>query len=271
MKNKTKNSDEYLLPKELIPDKCNQYGTNMCMAFASCGVLQILNLKKTGERKKFSPTYMFARYRDLERANSPKRGIFDSELQNGLLTYGACFYEDCPDYSQSEDSAALEYVKEHAAELDAIAKPFRARLSKIEGRNRAELFAAIKAAIKERREPILGAINTESNTNHAVCFVGWDGDKVAYRTSDGFEVIRYINYQEIKWGYTMELLSEEIEEFKGFDDVKDTDWFYEAVKYCAEEGLMKGTGDGSFEPEKAVTRAELAQVLFNLNQKQKQR
>lgn len=255
-----KNNDEYLLPKNLIPDKCNQYSTNMCMAFASCGVLQILNLKKTGERRRFSPTYMFARYRQ---GGGKSRGIFEGELKDGLLNLGACFYEDCPDYSIAESAAALAYVENHKEELDDKAKAYRARILKIVAKNRAELFGAIKAAIKERQEPILGAIDT-GETNHAVCFVGYDGDKIAYRTSDGYEVIRYTNYEDIKWGYTMELLSEEKTENIGFEDVSENDWFFDAVKYCANSGLMTGTGEGKFEPNRALTRAELAQVLFNM-------
>lgn len=254
-----KNNDEYLLPENLIPDKCNQYGTNMCMAFAACGVLQILNLKKTGERKKFSPTYMFARYR---KGSGKNRGIFEGELKDGLIRLGACFYEDCPDYSQEESAAALMYVENHKEELDNKAKAYRARISKIAAKNRAELFGAIKAAIKERQEPILGAIDT-GETNHAVCFVGYDGGKIAYRTSDGYAVIRYTNYEDIKWGYTMELLGETTKN-GGFSDVSKNDWFYDAVSYCAKGGLMTGTGNGKFEPNRALTRAELAQVLFNM-------
>lgn len=54
---------------------------------------------------------------------------------------------------------------------------------------------------------------------------------------------------------------------KHYTDVKDGAWYAEAVDYCKEQGLMQGVGDGKFEPEKTVSRAELAQALMNLHKK----
>ena len=45
-----------------------------------------------------------------------------------------------------------------------------------------------------------------------------------------------------------------------FEDVKDTDWFAPYVEVCVEEGLMQGTGDGKFEPQRELTITE-AMVL----------
>lgn len=53
---------------------------------------------------------------------------------------------------------------------------------------------------------------------------------------------------------------------KTFGDVNDSAWYAEAVDYCKKQGLMQGISDGKFEPEKTVTRAELAQALANLHQ-----
>lgn len=48
------------------------------------------------------------------------------------------------------------------------------------------------------------------------------------------------------------------------DNSKQQAWSDEAIKYVKKEGIMKGYEDGSFKPNKPVTRAELAQVLYNL-------
>ncbi|MBQ7717836.1 MAG: S-layer homology domain-containing protein, partial [Clostridia bacterium] len=48
-----------------------------------------------------------------------------------------------------------------------------------------------------------------------------------------------------------------------FSDVKETDWFYEAVKYALEKKLMQGTDKG-FEPNGKMTRAMLVTVLYRL-------
>lgn len=55
-----------------------------------------------------------------------------------------------------------------------------------------------------------------------------------------------------------------VEETKtGFTDVLDTDWFKADVEKAVENKLMTGTSATTFEPNKAVTREQLAKFLFN--------
>ena len=48
-----------------------------------------------------------------------------------------------------------------------------------------------------------------------------------------------------------------------FADVSEDDWYYEAVKFVQERGLMNGYSDGRFGPDDTLSRAQLAQILFN--------
>lgn len=48
-----------------------------------------------------------------------------------------------------------------------------------------------------------------------------------------------------------------------FDDVKAS-WYYDAVIYAYENSLMSGTGNGKFSPSAKVTRAQMVQILFNM-------
>ncbi len=41
-------------------------------------------------------------------------------------------------------------------------------------------------------------------------------------------------------------------------------WYYDAVEYALEQGLLSGTGSDSFDPDGTVTRAQLAQILWRL-------
>ena len=54
------------------------------------------------------------------------------------------------------------------------------------------------------------------------------------------------------------------EEPKKIDDITGH-WAEAQIRRCIEHGLMKGYPDGSFQPDKPVTRAELATVLDRLN------
>ena len=50
----------------------------------------------------------------------------------------------------------------------------------------------------------------------------------------------------------------------GFDDVKETDWFYESVKFVKERGYMSGVGESEFAPNSTLTRAMLVTILYRL-------
>lgn len=56
---------------------------------------------------------------------------------------------------------------------------------------------------------------------------------------------------------------------QGFADVDSDSWYAEAVNEAAKLGIMEGVGGGLFEPERAVTRAELAAVVVRLCEKLK--
>lgn len=51
-----------------------------------------------------------------------------------------------------------------------------------------------------------------------------------------------------------------------FADVPEDTWYAEAVNEAARLGLMEGVGGGLFEPERTITRAEVAQVVVRLAQ-----
>ena len=52
-----------------------------------------------------------------------------------------------------------------------------------------------------------------------------------------------------------------------FKDVKESDWFYEGVKFAALNGLFDGTSPTTFEPDSNMTRAMLVTVLWRLDGK----
>lgn len=50
-----------------------------------------------------------------------------------------------------------------------------------------------------------------------------------------------------------------------FTDVAASAWYYDAVAYVYEQGMMKGTNDGTtFSPTMNLTRGMMAQILYNL-------
>ena len=52
-----------------------------------------------------------------------------------------------------------------------------------------------------------------------------------------------------------------------FTDVTGGDWFYDAVAYVYDKGMMEGTTDTTFAPTMNLTRSMIAQVLYNLEER----
>ena len=51
----------------------------------------------------------------------------------------------------------------------------------------------------------------------------------------------------------------------GFTDVPGEDnWAHAGIDYCVANGLMSGVGGNLFAPKKATTRAQIVQILYNL-------
>lgn len=53
-----------------------------------------------------------------------------------------------------------------------------------------------------------------------------------------------------------------------FMDAPKDSWYYDAVEYCAENGLFSGTAAGRFSPDNTMTRAMLVTVLWRLDGEQ---
>lgn len=51
-----------------------------------------------------------------------------------------------------------------------------------------------------------------------------------------------------------------------FSDVAEDAWYFDAVNWAAENKIVEGYGDGNFGPTKAVTREQLAAILFRYAQ-----
>lgn len=49
-----------------------------------------------------------------------------------------------------------------------------------------------------------------------------------------------------------------------YSDVPSDAWYYASVEYVSSNGIMNGYADGTFGPERKLSRAHLAQLLYNL-------
>lgn len=104
-------------------------------------------------------------------------------------------------------------------------------------------------------------------------FVGWYADKDLDKKIDEVYLTEDTTVYA-KWEKIAEEVSEEPEEVEeteetetiSFKDVKENDWFYEAVSYAVENGLMSGMSEDIFAPNTPLTREMLAVVLYNVEE-----
>ena len=54
---------------------------------------------------------------------------------------------------------------------------------------------------------------------------------------------------------------------KNFTDLGENQWYHDYIDYAVEHGLLEGTSPTTMEPNATLTRAQLAQILYNLEGK----
>ena len=104
---------------------------------------------------------------------------------------------------------------------------------------------------------------------------GYELDRLVVRDADGDRIdlerksdTKY-TFEMPRGKVTVEATFTEIEEEDAipFRDVDTDDWFYDAVVYAYDTGLMSGVSDDQFAPDATLTRAMVAQMLYSLEGK----
>ena len=102
-------------------------------------------------------------------------------------------------------------------------------------------------------------------------FVGWYADEDLTKEIDEVYLTQDTTVYA-KWEKIEEEVPEEPDEVEeteepetiSFLDVEESDWFYEAVSYAVENGLMSGMSEDIFAPNTPLTREMMAVILWNL-------
>lgn len=254
---------KFKLEDKYIPDVRNQEYVYSCVGFAITNIMQILNYKETGSRDRFSAGYVYGKCRD---ENAKHKGMHIALTLDYLIKTGACFEVDFPE--NKEVPEILNLVR-NRPDLDEKAEPYHIQGYEIyEQSNKDEKCKSIKTALYKYKTPILA--NTEwYGENHAICIIGWNDTTKrftilnSYGEDWGDNGIGYVPYSHIDRGYLL-VDAKNSDILMPFKDVSEDKWYFNAVKHVYNAGLMNGTSSDTFEPERPITRGEMAQVLVNL-------
>ena len=101
---------------------------------------------------------------------------------------------------------------------------------------------------------------------HCIWLIGWNDKNKTYKIKNSWGNSYGNNgIKEIPKDAIDEIYMVTFDELKlPFSDVKESDWFYDFIKHMYFSGLMNGTSSTAFEPNKPITRAEAATLMWRI-------
>ena len=109
--------------------------------------------------------------------------------------------------------------------------------------------------IIDQEVPLAGAVGL-NDTDHFAYVIGYDEDHVRplanitrAEAATIFFRLMTDDFRQANWTTA-----------NSFSDVKEGDWYNNAVSTCAKAGILAGYEDGSFKPNANITRAEFAAI-----------
>lgn len=249
--------ESFILPEELIPIVRHQKEES-CVAQATAGIIDIFYYKEYGIYVEHSTGYIYARHRNMNHT-----GMYPDTVANSMRVRGSVpvsvFNINCemPDIKR--------IVDERRDDLDKLAE--KTRIEGFVGFNNYNRYADMKRALYEHRCPILAISNSYFGSPHAILIIGYkkDGFLILNSWGKGWgdNGRKWLKTADINYGY---LFLDEVIKLK-FLDVKETDWFYKAIKEAVCSGIMKGRSEIDFSPLDNMNRAEAAQFGVNILKK----
>lgn len=244
-----------------LPKVKNQGSVNSCCACAAAEIMEILNSREFDNHTEFSEGYIYGRCRS---ESGKYEGMYPDLLVEELRKKGSV---PTTLFNKSFEMPEMqEILKNHKSieELDGIAEKYRIKgYVAFLGKK----YDEMKEAVFFHEVPLLAISRNYFGGSHAVIIIGYTESGFIIQNSWGEKWgnkgRKEIPFEAIDYAY---LLIDEVFELN-FKDVKESDWFYKAVKEAVFGGLMKGRSEDIFDPTAPCTRAELAQFGVNLLKK----
>lgn len=245
----------FKLPEESTGTQKDQKNIGSCVAMTISSIAEAYWNKTLDVNQEHSEGYVYGRLR----ADSSKgSGMIVSNALEKWTKIGTVpkhYFDILVEMPEMKTQ-----VDKHKTELDAIAKKYRlSGFVRLRDNATSTRDEQIKDALLKYG---YGLVMTDSA--HCTQLVGWDDEKDIYIYKDSYGSDAGDNgYKNKKKASVDQVWLPIFEPIKlPFEDVKETDWFYKDVQNIYLSGIMKGTSETTFSPNKNLTRAEAA-VLMN--------
>ena len=110
-----------------------------------------------------------------------------------------------------------------------------------------------------------GSVSVSRGSDKTFTIAADKGHEIADVLVDGKSVgaVSSYTFEKIQKSHTITAKFKAASDGLPFSDVSADSWYYDAVKYVHDNGMMHGVSYASFSPNAPLTRAMLAQVLYN--------
>lgn len=239
------------LPDEFsvwTPPLENQESTQNCVAQSLAAIIECYYHKLIGCHEDFSVGYIYGNRIDDKRIGT---GMYLRDACGIVAKYGdvqrdvwECL-DEVPDVI-NEFNSVYESIKDKAwfpfSEYVSFLTPFQ-----------------LQAYIYTYKLPAMincdaSKIYSGAGGRHAVICYGWNEKNQylcqnSWGDSHPYPLLRFTDMYS-KWG----LIPMEVK----YKDIKENEWYYNAIKEATEDGILNGYPDGTFRPDQQLTRAELS-------------
>lgn len=255
--NNTEFPMEYEIPRENTGYLRDQQHLD-CVANVIAQLSEAFWNKELDTDEKHSEQYA---YGTLRQDNSTSAGMLTSVAMDMWTQKGIVPQKY---FDLSAEMPDIKKIVQKFPELSDIAQRYR-----IKGyvRLQSNKDAQIKdALIKYQRGLLAVSPKGFPGGSHCIMLTGWNDNKNLYKFKNSWgETYGDKGFSEIDKSKISDVYMPIFEEIElPFTDVKESDWFYKSVRNMFFSGMMKGTSETTFEPNKPMARAEVATMFDRL-------
>lgn len=251
----------YKIPDENTGTLKDQGNWQACVACVVAEIAEELYRRNAGDNEEMSEGFIYGALRDK---NSTTAGMVVSKTLDYWRKIGVVKKSD---FDYLTEMPEIKETVDKCPELFEMAANF-----KISG------YASIGYALKSKKDEAIKKALTGNNygviavspngfgSPHCIQIVGWDDakDKYLFKNSWGASYgdngFSSINKDKISEAYV--ILNENV--ILPFTDVTEERWSYKYIKNMYFNGMMNGTSDTAFEPERPLTREEAATLFYRV-------